>query len=92
MNKNDLVNEVANIVDTKKEAEAVVNCILSSIKKAISVDERVALADFGSFNVKVKKARKGRNPQTGQEIQIPEKRVVQFKSAKSWGEEVNKKY
>ncbi|MEE9437138.1 MAG: HU family DNA-binding protein [Candidatus Adiutricales bacterium] len=90
MNKSDLVNEVAKVVNSKKEAEAVVNCVLSSIKEAVANDEKVALADFGSFDTKVRKARKGRNPQTGEEIQIQEKTVIRFRPATSWGNSVNK--
>ncbi|MBW2061193.1 MAG: HU family DNA-binding protein [Deltaproteobacteria bacterium] len=89
MNKSDLINEAAKILNTKKEAETVVNCVLSSIKEAVVNEEKVALADFGSFDVKIRKARKGRNPQTGEEIQIAEKKVIQFRPAKSWGDEVN---
>ncbi len=90
MNKSDLVNEVAKVVDSKKEAEAAVNCVLSSIKEAVVKDEKVALADFGSFDTKVRKARKGRNPQTGEEIQIAEKTVIRFRPATSWSNSVNK--
>jgi DNA-binding protein HU-beta len=90
MNKSDLVNEVAKVVNSKKEAEAVVNCVLSSIKEAVANDEKVALADFGSFDTKVRKARKGRNPQTGEEIQIQEKTVIRFRPATSWGNSVNR--
>ncbi len=90
MNKSDLVNEVAKVVNSKKEAEAVVNCVLSCIKEAVANDEKVALADFGSFDTKVRKARKGRNPQTGEEIQIQEKTVIRFRPATSWGNSVNK--
>ncbi len=90
MNKSDLVNEVAKVVNSKKEAEAVVNCVLSSIKEAVANDEKVALADFGSFDTKVRKARKGRNPQTGEEIQIQEKTVIRFRPATSWSNSVNK--
>ena len=46
------------------------------------------MADFNSFNVKIKKAGKGRNPQTGEEIHIAEKKIIQFRSAKSWSDEV----
>ena len=90
MNKGDLVEEVAKIVDTKKEADAVVSKVFSSIKQALARGEKVALVDFGSFSVKTRKARKGRNPQTGEEMYIREKRVVQFRPAKSLGDEVNR--
>jgi DNA-binding protein HU-beta len=89
MNKSGLINELAKIVNTRKEAEAVVNCVISRIKKAAANGEKITLVDFGSFDVKTRKARKGRNPQTGEVIQIPEKKVIQFRPAKSWGDEVN---
>jgi DNA-binding protein HU-beta len=91
MNKSDLVNEVAKVVNSKKEAETVVNSVLSSIKEAVVNEERVALADFGSFDVKIRKARKGRNPQTGEEIQIAEKKTIRFRPATSWDDAVNTK-
>jgi len=78
MNKGDLVNEVAEVVGTKKAAQEVVECVLESITKALKAKEAVALVGFGTFKVSSRKARTGRNPQTGKEISIKAKNVPKF--------------
>jgi len=89
MNKGDLVNEVAKVVSTKKEAQAVVDCVLSSITKALKKKDSVALVGFGTFKVDKRKARKGRNPRTGEEIKIKAKKVPKFVPGKALKEAVN---
>ena len=83
MNKGDLVNEVAKVVSTKKEAQAVVDCVLSSITKALKKKQTVTLIGFGTFKVDKRKARKGRNPQTGEVIKIKAKKVPKFVAGKA---------
>ena len=83
MNKGDLVNEVAKVVNTKKEAQAAVNCVFSTIIKALKKKDTVTLVGFGTFKVAQRKARKGRNPQTGAEIKIRAKKVPKFVSGKA---------
>jgi len=83
MNKGDLVNEVAKVVITKKEAQAAVDCVFSTITKALKKKDTVALAGFGTFKVAQRKARKGRNPQTGEEITIKAKKVPKFVAGKA---------
>jgi len=83
MNKGDLVNEVAKVVSTKQEAQSAVDCIFSTIMKTLKKREMVSLAGFGTFKVTKRKARKGRNPQTGEEIQIEEKNVPKFIAGKA---------
>ena len=80
MNKGDLVNEVAKVVSTKKEAKAAVDCILNTITNSLKKkkSEPVTLVGFGTFKVSKRKARKGRNPRTGEEIKIKAKRVPKF--------------
>ena len=78
MNKGDLVNEVAKVVSTKKEAQAAVDCVLGSITKSLKKKNAVTLVGFGTFKVDKRKARKGRNPQTGEEIKIKAKKVPKF--------------
>jgi len=78
MNKGDLVNEVAKVVSTKKEAQAAVDCVLASITKSLKKKNAVTLVGFGTFKVDKRKARKGRNPQTGEEIKIKAKKVPKF--------------
>jgi nucleoid DNA-binding protein len=78
MNKADLVNEVAKVVSTKKEAQQAVDTMFDSIKKALKKKDSVTLVGFGTFKVDKRKARKGRNPQTGEEIKIKAKKVPKF--------------
>jgi len=83
MNKGDLVNEVAKVVSTKKEAQVAVDCVFESITKALKKKDTVTLVGFGTFKVNKRKARKGRNPQTGEEIKIKAKRVPKFVPGKA---------
>jgi nucleoid DNA-binding protein len=78
MNKGDLVNQVAKVVSTKREAQAAVDSVLQSITKALKKKDTVTLVGFGTFKVDKRKARKGRNPQTGEEIKIKAKKVPKF--------------
>ena len=83
MNKADLINEVASVAGSKKEAQEAVDCIFSSITKALKKDDTVSLVGFGTFRTSKRKARKGRNPQTGEEIKIKAKRVPKFVPGKA---------
>jgi DNA-binding protein HU-beta len=83
MNKGDLVNEVAKVVSTKKAATEAVDCVFSSITKALKKKDTVTLVGFGTFKVNKRKARKGRNPQTGAEIKIKAKNVPKFVAGKA---------
>jgi len=82
MNKGDLINEVAKIVNTKKEAQAAVDCIFDIITKALKKKDTVTLVGFGTFKVDKRKARTGRNPQTGETIKIKAKNVPKFVAGK----------
>jgi nucleoid DNA-binding protein len=88
MNKGDLINEVSKIVKTKKDAQAVVNCVLSSITKALENGDAVSLVGFGTFKVTERKARKGRNPQTGEKIDIAASKTPKFVAGKALKEAV----
>jgi DNA-binding protein HU-beta len=83
MNKGDLINEVANIVSTKKAAQEAVDCVLASISKSLKKGEDVTLTGFGTFKVVQRKARKGRNPFTGEEIKINATKAPKFSPAKA---------
>jgi DNA-binding protein HU-beta len=89
MNKGDLINEVAKVVSTKKEAQGAVDCVISSITKALKKGDAVTLVGFGTFKVTKRKARKGRNPQTGEEIKIKASKAPKFTPGKSLKEAVN---
>lgn len=78
MNKGDLVNEVAKVVGGKQKAQDAVDCILSAITDALENKDSVTITGFGTFKVSKREARKGRNPQTGEEISIERKYVPRF--------------
>jgi nucleoid DNA-binding protein len=89
LNKGDLINEVAKVVSIKKEAQEAVDCVLSSITKALKKGDTVTLIGFGTFKVTQRKARKGRNPQTGAEIDIKASKGPKFTPSKALKEAVN---
>ncbi|MDD3815433.1 MAG: HU family DNA-binding protein [Desulfocapsaceae bacterium] len=89
MNKSELVSKVAESADlTKVAAEKALKSVLDAISQALANDETVTLIGFGSFSVTTRAARTGRNPQTGKEIQIAEKKVVKFNVGKNLKESV----
>lgn len=83
MNKGDLVNEVAKVVGTKKEAQTAVDRVLSSITSALRRGDAVTLVGFGTFKVQERKARTGRNPQTGAPMHIAARKVPKFVAGKA---------
>jgi DNA-binding protein HU-beta len=90
VNKTELVSAVAVKADlTKKEAERVINALFASIEEALSQGDKVQLVGFGTFEVRDREARKGRNPQTGEEIEIPASKVPAFKAGKALKDAVN---
>ena len=88
MNKGDLINEVAKVMGTKKDAQQAVDCVFSTITKALKKKDAVSLIGFGTFKVNKRKARKARNPQTGAEITIEAKNVPKFVPGKALKEAV----
>jgi len=89
MNKGDLVKEVAKVVSTKKEAQAAVDTVFSAITNGLQKNDPVTLIGFGTFKVGQRKARTGRNPQTGAEIKISAKKVAKFVPGKALKDAVN---
>lgn len=83
MNKGDLVNELAKVVKTKKQAQAALECVISSITKALKKGEDVTLTGFGTFKVVKRKARRGRNPRTGEAIKIKASKAPKFVPGKT---------
>lgn len=82
MNKGDLIQELAKVAGTKKDAEAAINSILRAIIKELKKGNKVTLIGFGTFSVAKRAARKGRNPQTGKEIKIPARKIPKFTPGK----------
>ena len=83
MTKQDLIDAVAESGMSKKQAAEAVGAIFDSIKGALADGEKVSLVGFGSFSVKKRAAREGRNPRTGKTIKIKAKKVPVFKAGKA---------
>ena len=91
MNKAELINAVAAAADvSKKDAEAVIVATVDAITKALAEGDRVQLVGFGSFEVKKRAARLGRNPKTKEAIEIPASVVPTFKAGKAMKDAVAK--
>ena len=89
MNKGELVIEIAKAAGiTKKQASVALDTFISRTKYGLRKDGRVALTGFGTFAVSKRKARKGRNPQTGKEIRIKASKAVRFKAFKALKEKM----
>ncbi len=83
MNKTDIINEVSKVLGTKAKAQEALDCVISTISDALKEGESVSIAGFGTFKVADRAARKGRNPQTGKEIDIEASRVPRFTPGKA---------
>ena len=84
MTKAELIDKVAEKTDlTKKDAAGAVNAVLETIEEALKNGDGIALPGFGTFSVKERSERKGRNPQTGEEITIPAGKSAKFKAGKN---------
>jgi DNA-binding protein HU-beta len=90
MNKSDVVNKVHDVLGgTKADAERAVEAFIDSIVGALKAGEQVSIAGLGIFEVKRRAARMGRNPQTGEAIQIAAANVPKFRAAKALKDAVN---
>ena len=89
MNKADLIDEVAKVLSSKKEAKEAVECVLSTITSTMKNQEAVTLVGFGTFKVDNRKARTGRNPRTGEPIEIKAKKVPKFVAGKGLKDAIN---
>ena len=90
MTKAELVERVADEINlTKKQTETIVNILLNSITEALSQGDKVELRGFGSFRIRGRNPREGRNPKTGKAVHIPAKRVPFFKAGKELREMVD---
>ena len=90
MTKAELVEDVARAAElTKKDAERLVEIVFESIIDTLNSGEKIELRGFGSFRVRARGARRGRNPKTGEPVDIPAKRVPYFKPGKELKELIN---
>ncbi|MBX6350229.1 MAG: HU family DNA-binding protein [Clostridia bacterium] len=91
MNKNDLIASVAEQAKlSRKDSERAVNAVVDTIQKALARGDKVSLVGFGTFEVRQRRARTGRNPQTGEPVRIPATRVPSFKAGKGLKEAIGK--
>ena len=92
MNKAELIASIADKASlTKKDAEASLNAFVEAVTETLVKGDKVQLVGFGSFEVRKRAARKGRNPQTKEEIKIPASKAPVFKAGKALKDLVNKK-
>jgi DNA-binding protein HU-beta len=90
LNKAELIGSVAEKAGmSKKDAEKAVNAVFASVSDALANGEKVQLVGFGTFEVRERAARTGRNPQTGEEIQIAASRVPAFRAGKALKDSVS---
>ena len=92
MNKAELIELVANKTGTsKRQSEECIDLVINAITKSVAKGEKVTLVGFGTFERRDRRARKGRDPRTGTEIDIPAKKVPAFSAGKQFKEAVNKR-
>ena len=91
MTKSDLVQTLSEKISTltKKECEVIVDTVFHNMRDALHRGEKIEIRGFGSFTVRVRRAKEGRNPKTGEKVSIPEKRIPFFKVGKELRELVN---
>ncbi len=91
MTKAELVEEVSRVSDlTKKHSEVIVDTVFQSIIDALHRGEKIELRGFGSFRLRQRESRKGRNPKTGDKVDVPPKRVPYFKPGKELKDLINR--
>jgi DNA-binding protein HU-beta len=91
MNQGELIQEVADKANlTKTQIQDAVRALLKTIMKVVADGDKVTLVGFGTFEPKVRSAREGRNPKTGDKLDIPAARVPTFSAGKAFREAVNK--
>ena len=83
MNKKDLIEEVAEVLESKAQAGELIDAVLANIAKALKKNDTVPITGFGTFKMVERKARKGRNPRTGEVIDIKKKNVPKFVPSKT---------
>jgi integration host factor subunit beta len=90
MTKADLVEEVIRVAELgKRDAEIVVNTVFEQIVSALKSDDKIELRGFGSFRVRRRRSRQGRNPKTGDRVDVPSKRIPYFKPGKELRDLIN---
>src|ERR1700716_4326443 len=92
MTKADLIEEVSQLAElTRKDSEVIVDTIFDSVVRSLRVGDKIEIRGFGSFRIRQRKPRTGRNPKTGDKVEVPAKRVPYFKPSKELRDLVNPK-
>jgi integration host factor subunit beta len=90
MTKADLVNEVSRVISSsRKDAETIVENIFDGIVQALRADDKIEIRGFGSFRTRRRRGRIGRNPKTGEKVEVPPKRIPFFKPSKELKDLIN---
>ncbi len=90
MTKADLIDEVSKVTElSRKDSEVIVETLFDSIIKALKTGDKLEVRGFGSFRIRERKARQGRNPKTGEKVSVPEKKVPYFKPSKELKDLIN---
>jgi nucleoid DNA-binding protein len=89
MNKREIVAEMAKVLDSNESSRRALDALLDTVSGALKQKQSVSLAGFGSFKVEKRNARTGRNPKTGEPIQIKARNVLKFSPAKALKDAVN---
>ena len=83
MNRLDIIRAVAKVLTTKGEAAKAVETTIETIRTALNNEQKVVISNFGTFRVKHRQQRQGRNPKTGQSVTVPPRKGVRFKASKN---------
>ncbi len=83
MNRLDIIKAVAKVLSTKGEAARAVETTFEIVREALKNGDKVVISNFGTFRVKTRQARQGRNPKTGEGVAVPPRRGVRFKASKN---------
>ncbi len=90
MTKADLIDEVSRAVEmTRKDSESIVETVFDSVVRALRRDEKIEIRGFGSFRTRQRKPRTGRNPKTGEKVEVPAKKIPFFKPSKELKDLIN---
>jgi len=90
MTKADLIDEVSKLAElTRKDSEVIVETIFDSIVRSLRVGDKIEIRGFGSFRTRQRKPRVGRNPKTGERVEVPAKKIPFFKPSKELKDLVN---
>ena len=90
MTKADLIDEVSRVAElTRKDSEVIVESIFDSVVRSLRAGDKIEIRGFGSFRTRQRKARVGRNPKTGDRVEVPPKKIPYFKPSKELKDLVN---